>query len=313
VRLEGEDALTLYCDLARRLPATDPFDRQITIGCGALLELLAMATAQEGYQTTVLPFPEGEDMESLDRRPVAHLVFKKNGAAPDRLFAQVLVRRSNKEVYEPKDVPTEALTAIAEAGQAFAVSASTIGNSDLAGELRDLTWRAHLKEVTTPVTNPVTKQESVDLMRIGAAEVAANRDGTELEGPFFEGLRLLGVANGKALADPKSTMFRQGLTIYQNMAMSARSFGWLINDNRSRTDQINVARAYVRLNLKATALGLGVHPWSQSLQEYAEMKDLYREVHDLLGEGRRIQMLLRIGYGPQIGPTPRRGLEAHLV
>jgi hypothetical protein len=43
------------------------------------------------------------------------------------------------------------------------------------------------------------------------------------------------------------------------------------------------------------------------------MEDLYREVHDLLGEGRRIQMLFRIGYGPQIGPTPRRGLEAHLV
>ncbi len=309
VRLEGEDALTLYCDLARRLPAADLFDRQITIGCGAFLELLAMAAAQEGYQTTLSPFPEGEDMERLDRRPVAHLVFKKSGAAPDRLFAHILARRSNKEVYEPKDVPTEALAAIAEAGRAFAVSASTIGNSDPAGKLRDLTWRAHLKEVTTPVTN----QESVDLMRIGAAEVAANRDGIELEGPFFEGLRLLGVANRKALADPKSTMFREGLTIYQNMAMSARSFGWLINDNRSRTDQINVARAYVRLNLKATALGLGVHPWSQSLQEYAEMKDLNREVHDLLGEGRRIQMLLRIGYGPQIGPTPRRGLEAHLV
>jgi hypothetical protein len=309
VRLEGEEALTLYCDLARRLPATDPFDRQITIGCGAFLELLAKAAAQDGYQTIIKAFPEGETMETLDRRPVAHVVFKKGGAAPDPLFAQVLARRSNKEVYEPRDVPAQALAAIAQAGRAFAVSASTIGNTDLAARLRDLTWRAHLKEVTTPVTN----QESVDLMRIGAAEVAANPDGIELEGPFFEAGRLVGAVNRKALADPNSAMFREGLAIYQNMAKSARSFGWLINDNRSRADQINAGRAYVCLNLKATALGLGIHPWSQSLQEYAQMADLFREAHDLIGAGRRIQMLFRIGYGPKIGPTPRRGLEAHLV
>ena len=264
MRLEGEEALTLYCDLARRLPATDPFDRQITIGCGAFLELLAKAAAQDGYQTIIKAFPEGETMETLDRRPVAHVVFKKGGAAPDPLFAQVLARRSNKEVYEPRDVPAQALAAIAQAGRAFAVSASTIGNTDLAARLRDLTWRAHLKEVTTPVTN----QESVDLMRIGAAEVAANPDGIELEGPFFEAGRLVGAVNRKALADPHSAMFRDGLAIYQNMAMSARSFGWLINDNRSRADQINAGRAYVCLNLKATALGLGIHPWSQSLQCY---------------------------------------------
>ena len=309
VRLEGEEALTLYCDLARRLPATDPFDRQITIGCGAFLELLAKAAAQDGYQTIIKAFPEGETMETLDRRPVAHVVFKKGGTAPDPLFAQVLARRSNKEVYEPRDVPAQALTAIAQAGRAFAVSASTIGNTDLAARLRDLTWRAHLKEVTTPVTN----QESVDLMRIGAAEVAANPDSIELEGPFFEAGRLVGAVNRKALADPSSAMFREGLAIYQNMAMSARSFGWLINDNRSRADQINAGRAYACLNLKATALGLGIHPWSQSLQEYAQMAGLFREAHDLIGAGRRIQMLFRIGYGPKIGPTPRRGLEAHLV
>lgn len=55
--------------------------------------------------------------------------------------------------------------------------------------------------------------------------------------------------------------------------------------------RISAEKAYVLLNLKTTALGLGLHTWSQSLQEYGEMKDLYREVHDQLGEGRRIQML----------------------
>lgn len=34
VALEDDLALSLYCDLERRLPVTDPFDRQITIGLG---------------------------------------------------------------------------------------------------------------------------------------------------------------------------------------------------------------------------------------------------------------------------------------
>ena len=309
VKLEGQEALTLFCDLDRRLPATDPFDRQITIGCGAFLELLVLAAGHEGYSATITPFPEGEDMKTLDRRPVAHVAFTRGGATPDPLFAQVLARRSNKEVYEARDVSAAALQQIAEAGRVFSVSSGSVGNTNLAARLRDLTWRAHLKEVTTPAAN----QESVDLMRIGAAEVTANPDGIELEGPLFEAGRLVGVMTRETMADPGSTAFQQGLALYRAMAMSGRAFGWLTNDNQSRIDQINAGRAYVRMNLKATELGLGVHPWSQALQEYVEMTELYREVHDLLAEGRRIQMLYRIGHGPKVGPTPRRGLGAHLV
>jgi hypothetical protein len=86
-----------------------------------------------------------------------------------------------------------------------------------------------------------------------------------------------------------------------------------LNRNASRGDQLNAGRAYVRMNLKATELGLGVHPWSQSLQEYREMSALYKEVHGLIGNGLTVQMLYRIGYAENIEPSPRRGLQAHLA
>jgi hypothetical protein len=62
------------------------------------------------------------------------------------------------------------------------------------------------------------------------------------------------------------------------------------------------------------ALGLGMHPMSQSLQEYAEVAPMYRQVHTLLGATgtQRVQMLARVGYGPATGPTPRWPLETHL-
>ncbi len=309
VRLEGDRALTLFCDLERRLPATDPLDRQITIGCGAFLELLVIAAAQDGFAAIISPFPEGEDMSTLDRRPVARVEFVADKAQPDPLFAQILGRRSNRGVYQPRDVPTPLLAELAKAGAAFGTTAECVGNTPLAARLRDLTWRGH----TTEMLTPAALQESVDLMRIGAAQVSADPDGIALEGPVIGAGRLAGVVNRDTLGDPNSTAFQQGLDMYQAMAMSARAFGWLANGDASRTEQLNAGRAYVRLNLKATELGLEVHPWSQALQEYQEMSALYEEVHALVGKGERLQMLFRIGYAAPVIAAPRRGLAAHLV
>jgi len=227
----------------------------------------------------------------------------------DPLAAHILARRSNKTVYEPREVAAADLQALADAGRAPGITSATTADAGLVARLRDLTWRAHVKEVTTPAAN----QESVDLMRIGAREVASNPDGIGLEGGMIEFARRVGIVSRANLADPTSTAFKQGLDLYEKMAMSARAFGWICNDNRSRGDQLAAGRAYLRMNLKATALGLGVHPWSQALQEYPEMAALYDEARALLGGGGTVQMLYRIGYAQAIGPTPRRGLEAHLV
>ncbi len=309
VRLEGTHTLTLHVDLERRLPVTDPFDRQITIGCGAFLGLLALAASQDGYRTQITAFPEGEDPRTLDGRPVARVRFVEGGAAPDPLFAHALTRRTTKEIFEARDVAAADLARLAAAGQGPGVSALAIGNTDIAERLRDLTWRAHVREATTPMA----LKESVDLMRIGSAEVTANPDGIRLEGTMIEIGRILGFVSREALADPKSTAFRQGMDKYRGMAMSARSFGWLATATNDRKAQLDAGRAYLRVNLEATRLGLAIHPWSQALQEYPEMADIAREATGLIDTPGTVQMLYRIGHAAQVPPAPRHGLEAHLV
>ena len=309
VRLDGTHALTLHVDLDRRLPVTDPFDRQITIGCGAFLELLALAAARDGYRAEIAAFPEGDDQRTLDRRPIAHVRFVDGGATPDPLFDHVRARRTTKEAFEPRDVAADDLARLAATGQVHGVSATAIGNTGLAETLRDLTWRAHVREATTPKA----LQESIDLMRIGAAEVEANPDGIRLEGAMIEFGRIFGLIDRKSLADPSSSAFKQGMDKYRGMAMSARAFGWLTNGNRTRKDQLDAGRAYLRLNLEATRLGLAIHPWSQALQEYPEMADIAREAQGLIGAPGRLQMLFRIGHAKPVMAAPRRGLEAHLA
>lgn len=308
VQLEGDDALTLYVDLERRLPATDPFDRQIIIGCGAFLELLRLAAAEEGFGAEIFMFPEGSpDMAGrLDARPVARVHFIDGAATPDPLFAHVLARHTNREIYQPRDVEAEKLTALAAAGASFGLMAHTCGNDQTAERLRDITWRGHEVESLTRHT----MQESIDLMRIGPAEVARHRDGLTLEGPMVGLGTLVGAVSREALEDPGSVAFRQGLDMYRARAASARAFAWLIDDGLTRESRLSAGRAYMRLTLEAVAQGLAIHPWSQTLQEYPEMAPLYREVHELIGKGGRLQMLVRVGYAGPVVPAPRRSLDA---
>ena len=66
VDLSRPDTIVLHVDAARLLPQTDPFSRQILIGHGCFLEILAMAAAADGYRTEVTLFPDGP--WSLDSR-----------------------------------------------------------------------------------------------------------------------------------------------------------------------------------------------------------------------------------------------------
>ncbi|HET6469762.1 MAG TPA: nitroreductase family protein [Geminicoccaceae bacterium] len=311
--LVGSDTILVHPDLDRRLPETDPFDRQITIGFGCFLELLRMAAAADGMAAEIAPFPAGEPAPRLDHRPVARvrLAPAADAAAADPLFAQVLDRRSNKQPYDttrvvPEDVLKELQGAAATPGR---VQASN--RAALLAELRELTWQAVLVEAGTPRTH----RESVRLVRIGRAEIDRQPDGIALAGPMVEELHREGVLTRETLADPGTPAFAQMLESYRDVTASAMAYLWLTSASDSRGEQLDAGRDWLRINLKATALGLGLHPLSQALQEYPEMADLHAAAHRLLeapADG-RVQMLGRVGYGPPLEPTPRWPLETRLV
>ena len=59
ITLVGKDEALIHCDLERRLPVTDPFDRQITIGFGCFLELARIAAAERGVSLAIGNSPRG--------------------------------------------------------------------------------------------------------------------------------------------------------------------------------------------------------------------------------------------------------------
>ena len=304
VELTGPTTMTLFCDLDRRLPETDPLDRQIVIGLACFCELAAIAATAIGHRLEVAPFPEGEAHPRLDGRPVAHLTLvPAAGAAVDPLFAQVMVRRSTKRPYDMARPVPPAATAALGALSAPGLTVAAVTDAALTGRIRDLTWRAWEVEAATPRTH----QESVDLMRIGRREIEANPDGISLGGPFLEGLSLIGQLSRAQLADPASAATRQGRDMYRAMLAATPAYVTVTAEDGSRAGTFAAGRAYLRANLTATSLGLAMQPVSQALQEFPEMDGLRAELDRLLGTGRpkRLHMLARLGYGPAVPQTPR--------
>lgn len=303
VEMTGSDDMTLWCDLDRRLPMTDPFDRQIVIGLGCFLELAAVAATAVGRKLEIEPFPEGEPAPRLDRRPIARMRLIRADGLADPLFAHVMDRRSTKRPYDmARSVPVaarERLVAISTPGLSVAV---VTAEAEVA-RLRTLAWRAWEIEATTKRTH----MESVELMRIGRAEIEANPDGISLSGPLLEGLALAGQLSRVKLADPNSTVTKTGFDMYRTMIAATPACLLISATEDTRRAELAAGRAYLRANLLATSLGLSVHPISQALQEFPEMAETRAAMEHACGVAgpARLHMLARLGYGPAVPRTPR--------
>lgn len=309
VDVSQPDTAILLVDTDRLLPHTDPFNRQITVGLGCFLELLRIAALQDGLGVTFELFPEGSDAARLDARPVAICRFAPTTDAPDPLFAQVPHRRSNKEPYDlTRPVPQDALARITAAAMHFPAYATN--DAAHVAAMRERSLRALRIEIATERT----LRESVDLFRIGHREVNANPDGIDFTGPMFESLRLTRLFTREASMDPDGIIARSADAAFAANLESAMAHVWQVTPGNDRETQIRAGQDWLRINLAATAEGLGLQPLSQALQEFPEMADLYDEVHaDLAPEGGTVQMWARMGYGPQVGASPRWSLEEKLV
>ena len=310
--LREPGAIDVRVDRDRLLPATDPFGRQIVIGHGCFLELARIAASARGLRAEIAYFPDGPmDGDALSDRRIARITLR-DGAEPDPLFAQVLARRSNKEPYDTeRPVAAKHLATLAAEQLPDTVALTLEAAPDRVRSLRELTKAAMLVELATPAA----LAESVDRTRIGAAEIAAHRDGIDLHGPFFWLARQAGLMT-RAKAMTPGTLAHQGGIDYATSYMeSSMAFGWLETAANDRPSQLDAGRAYVRLNLAATAIGLGMHPLSQALQEYPEMSEPRRAVlrHTGTPADRHLQMLFRMGYAPMPAPSPRRPIEDVII
>ncbi len=314
LRQPGE--IMLYCDLTRLLPETDPLSRQIMMSQGTFLELLDLAARQQGLRADITLFPQGEfGPATLDKRPVARIVLAADASVRlDPLFAQIMKRHTNREAYEAREPAAAALQAMAASVAPYPVRTGFVGGAqpDTLQKHRAIAKQAWRIELVTPRTI----MESFKVLRVGPREIAEHRDGLSINTPMVRTLTALGLFDRSKAPAPDDSATTGQIKSFNEKIATTPAFFWMVTEGNDRKTQVNAGRAYARAQLAATAQGLVMQPLSQALQEYPEQAKPYADIHALLQAPQpryTVQMWARLGYAPAVGPSPRRGLQAHLI
>ncbi|MGY1701872.1 Acg family FMN-binding oxidoreductase [Geodermatophilus sp. SYSU D00766] len=106
----GEEAVELRADRTRALPVNDPFDRELTISCGAALANLVVAARSRGLGPEIDLLPDPHDTDLLAR------VALRPGSAPadEELAASIASRHTHRGRFAAAP-PAATLTAMAAA------------------------------------------------------------------------------------------------------------------------------------------------------------------------------------------------------
>ena len=223
-------------------------------------------------------------------------------------------RRTNRSAYDlARPVSAEAWQAMSQAAAGNGLRFGFAGTEsvDVLQRHRAIANEAWRIELVTPRTI----LESLKVMRVGAAEVAQHRDGLTLMDPAVVWLARLGLFDRTKAPAPDSYATTSQLEDFAAKLASTPGFLWILSEGNERATQVRAGRAYVRVQLAATAHGVAMQPLSQAVQEYPEQAGPYAEIHRLLGAAtpaQTVQMWARVGHAPEVPPAPRRGLAAHL-
>ena len=161
------------------------------------------------------------------------------------------------------------------------------------------------------------------LTRVGPGEIALHRDGISINSLVPRIANAVGAFDRERPPEAGSTAYKQMMSRFEGHSRTAMGFVWLSTptarhaaSGSQRSAEVAAGRAYMRLQLKATELGLQMHPMSQAPQEFPEMKTHYDELHRLLlgkpANEETVQMFCRIGHCAPTQHQPRRGVDAIL-
>lgn len=308
--LVSDTEALLYIDERRLLPVTDPPARQIHIGAGCCIETLAAGMSSEGYRTDVELLPDGaHGFDEIGRRPVARIKLRGDARArPDELAEVIGQRQSNRKLYHgPMLTDVEADDIRSRAGEG-PVEVRTVNDIDTMRPLLDIFYEALQIEVTTRRLYDETRI----WFRFSEEQRRTHRDGLSFPQAGIDGFQRRIVEwmtrgggpsrwNSRLMLNPTLKALRQGIE-------TARGIVLLQTPTNEQLDWLQTGRAFARVHLGLTRLGLTCHHYNQVLQEFPEMAALQGRFNRLVGveDPQKVQIMVRVGRAERAYVAPRR-------
>ncbi|MEU0541997.1 Acg family FMN-binding oxidoreductase [Nocardia sp. NPDC005978] len=278
------DAVHLYADTSRHLPATDPTGRALVMSCGAALHHLRVGLAMLGWHAGVRYVPDPGDPDLL-----AVITATPRAATPADIesAAAIMHRQSDRRAYDPRPVNAAMLRGISSVAPAFGAAARLVP-PQLRGALAEATHTAvarHARDGDYQREITIWSGRHGDADGVPAANTPPIREDGEI---------LLRAFADPELADPA------------DVVDGAQWFviGTPTDDTQAR---VRAGEAVSAILLTATRSGLASCIQSEPLGILDLGADLRSEVlHDCAFA----QTMIRIGWAPRTAAplpfTPRR-------
>jgi nitroreductase len=278
-----EDTIDVYADPRRSLPVADPHGRALRIGCGAAVLNLRLAAAYLGRAASVRLTPDRDDPARVATVRLAGLV--RPTAADQELYAAIPLRHTNRHPFEGRPLPTVLTAELAAAAHAEGAALTKLDQAATRVVLT-LAGQANRARAGNPAyRNELARWIAADDRRPDGIPVTARGPG---EANGLLALRDVGGADQDALR-PSVGFERHP----QLMVLSTR--------HDSAADWLRAGQALQRVLLTATAHGLA----TSLLSAPTELPDLRRALRGGCA-GDQPQLILRLGDGRPVSPTPRR-------
>ena len=279
----------LLAEVERGQPIADPDRRELYISLGCALENLLVAAEHFGFRHGVTYFPErGQD------ELVATVMFAPGGvpshARAGATLNAILRRHNDNSVFRDAPVPAEVRRRLVACCTEPELRISQTSDRQFRRWINALTVEAD----RTEFANPAFRKELG--YWVGQGVFGAP--------PLMAGLGGLAVSK----IDLGETVAQQDHAIVESAAL----LGLISAEGDSHLAHVRTGQLFERLWLTATAMGVSVHPMSQTMRR----PELRTAVTELLPyPGWIPQHLFRVGYSAREDEyhTPRRPVEDMLL
>ncbi|MGA9318666.1 MAG: hypothetical protein WBV84_11500 [Nitrososphaeraceae archaeon] len=321
----ADNSIELYADRTRALPIVDPEDRELTMSCGAALYHLVLAIRHFGYEyrleIQLTPSinrdkPDDEDNELLARVVVNDVIKnKQNEYEEDKLFQAITKRRTNRSIFQDRDIPDSLLSKLEAMIYEPLFSTYETQSSSLESSIPKASIWIHVakeKQLKNAVADLIAEGDRIQLSdkrfrRELSSWVHPNRshsrDGIpgyafgfneimSLVGPFV--IRTFDTGKGRAAKDRQLATGSPILVVLGTM--KDEPLEWL-----------NAGMILAKILLFARSENI----WTSFLNQPIEVPQLRQKLREAINrmEAGYPQLLLRMGYADEVKPTPRRPME----
>jgi hypothetical protein len=169
------------------------------------------------------------------------------------------------------------------------------------------------------VTTPRTWEESRIWFRYNERQRRAQRDGLSTAQAGIDGIPRRLAEWYLRDGDPTRWFSKRStssfLKSFREGVDSAKGVLLLKTQTNDQSDWLEVGRAFVRVHLTLTQLGMTCHHCNQVLQEYPEMAELQADFNHLLGvqAPEKVQLAVRVGRAEQAYVALRRDPQQFLL